>query len=87
MFFVAAGGKWRYQLSELLTMEGRNTGLRSIFIIFWIIGSIFWIMIGALDGNLIDSVITITVGWVILFLYFWIKDEYMARKWNDLDKG
>jgi hypothetical protein len=44
-------------------------------------------MIGALDGNLIDSVITITVGWVILFLYFWIKDEYMARKWNDLDKG
>ncbi len=87
MFFVAAGGKWQYQLSELLTMEGRNTGLRSIFIIFWIIGSIFWIMIGALDGNLIDSVITITVGWVILFLYFWIKDEYMARKWNDLDKG
>ena len=68
-------------------MEGRNTGLRSIFIIFWIIGSIFWIMIGALDGNLIDSVITITVGWVILFLYFWIKDEYMVRKWNDLDKG
>ena len=68
-------------------MEGRNAGLRSIFIIFWIIGSIFWIMIGALDGNLIDSVITITVGWVILFLYFWIKDEYMARKWNDLDKG
>ena len=87
MFFVAAGGKWQYQLSELLTMEGRNTGLRSIFIIFWIIGSIFWIMIGALDGNLIDSVITITVGWVILFLCFWIKDEYMARKWNDLDKG
>ena len=87
MFFVAAGGKWQYQLSELLTMEGRNTGLRSIFIIFWVIGSIFWIMIGALDGNLIDSVITITVGWVILFLYFWIKDEYMARKWNDLDKG
>ena len=87
MFFVAAGEKWQYQLSELLTMEGRYTGLRSIFIIFWIIGSIFWIMIGALDGNLIDSVITITVGWVILFLYFWIKDEYMARKWNDLDKG
>ena len=87
MFFVAVGGKWQYQLSELLTMEGRNTGLRSIFIIFWIIGSIFWIMIGALDGNLIDSVITITVGWVILFLYFWIKDEYMARKWNDLDKS
>jgi len=40
-----------------------------------------------LDGNLIDSAIAITVGWVILFLYFWIKDEYMARKWNDLDKS
>ena len=87
MFFVAAGGKWQYQLSELLTMEGRNTGLRSIFIIFWIIGSIFWIMIGALDGNFIQSVIAIAIGWVLLFLYFWIKDEYMARKWNDLDKG
>ena len=87
MFFVAAGGKWQYQLSELLTMEGRNTGLRSIFIIFWIIGSIFWIMIGALDGNFIQSVIAIAIGWILLFLYFWIKDEYMARKWNDLDKG
>ena len=87
MFFVAADGKWQYQLSELLTMEGRNTGLRSIFIIFWIIGSIFWIMIGALDGNFIQSVIAIAIGWVLLFLYFWIKDEYMARKWNDLDKG
>ena len=87
MFFVAAGGKWQYQLSELLTMEGRNTGLRSIFIIFWIIGSIFWIMIGALDGNFIQSVIAIAIVWILLFLYFWIKDEYMARKWNDLDKG
>jgi len=87
VFFVAAGGKWQYQLSELLTMEGRNTGLRSIFIIFWIIGSIFWIMIGALDGNFIQSVIAIAIGWILLFLYFWIKDEYMGRKWNDLDKG
>ena len=32
-------------------MEGRNTGLRSIFIIFWVIGSIFWVLIGALDGD------------------------------------
>ena len=87
MFFVAAGGKWQYQLSELLTMEGRNTGLRSIFIIFWIIGSIFWVMIGALDGNFIQSVVAIVIGWVLLFLYFWIKDEYMRKKWSDLDKG
>jgi hypothetical protein len=55
-------------------MEGRNTGLRSIFIIFWVIGSIFWVMIGALDGNFMQSVITISIGWVVLFLYFWIKD-------------
>ena len=58
-------------------MEGRNTGLRSIFIIFWIIGSIFWIMIGALDGNFLQSVIAISIGWGLLFLYFWVKDEYM----------
>ncbi|HIF02291.1 MAG TPA: hypothetical protein EYQ84_02815 [Nitrospinaceae bacterium] len=68
-------------------MEGRNTGLRSIFIIFWIIGSIFWIMIGVLDGNFLQSVIAISIGWGLLFLYFWIKDEYMRRKWNDLDKS
>jgi len=68
-------------------MEGRNTGLRSIFIIFWIIGSIFWIMIGALDGNFLQSVIDIAIGWILLFLYYWNKDEYMGRKWNDLDKG
>jgi hypothetical protein len=68
-------------------MDGRNTGLRSIFIIFWIIGSIFWIMIGALDDNFMQSSITIAIGWVILFLYFWIKDEYMRKKWNDLDES
>ena len=67
-------------------MEGRNKGLRSIFIIFWVIGSIFWIMVGALDGTFIQSVINITVGWVVLFLYFWIKDEYMHSKWNDSEK-
>ena len=67
-------------------MEGRNKGLRSIFIIFWVIGSIFWIMVGALDGTFIESVINITVGWVVLFLYFWIKDEYMHNKWNDSEE-
>ncbi|MDP6657729.1 MAG: hypothetical protein QGG38_00285 [Nitrospinaceae bacterium] len=63
-------------------MEGRNTGLRSIFIIFWVIGSIFWVLIGALDGDFMRSVITIAMGWVILFLYFWLKDEYMRKKWG-----
>ena len=68
-------------------MDGRNTDLRTIFIIFWIIGSIFWVMIGALDDNFMQSAITIAIGWVILFLYFWIKDEYMRKKWNDLDES
>ena len=68
-------------------MDGRNTGLRSIFIIFWVIGSIFWVMIGALDNNFMQSAITIAIGWVILFLYFWIKDEYMRKKWSDLDES
>ena len=68
-------------------MDGRNTGLRSIFIIFWVIGSIFWIMIGALDDDSMQSAITISICWVILFLYFWIKDEYMRKKWNDLDES
>ncbi len=67
-------------------MEGRNKGLRGIFIIFWVIGSVFWIMIGALSGDFIRSVITIAIGWAILFLYFWLKDEYMHRKWGDLDE-
>jgi len=44
-------------------------------------------MIGALDGNFIQSVIAIAIGWILLFLYFWIKDEYMRKKWNDLDEG
>ena len=65
-------------------MEGRNKGLRSIFIIFWVVGSIFWVMIGALDGNFIQSVVAISIGWVILFLYFWIKDDYVDKKWNKL---
>ena len=68
-------------------MDGRNTDLRSIFIVFWVVGSIFWVMIGALDDNFMQSAITIAIGWVILFLYFWIKDEYMRKKWNDLDES
>ena len=67
-------------------MEGRNTGLRSIFIIFWVIGSIFWVMIGALDGDFIQSVVAIVIGWVLLFLYFWIKDEYMLRKSDNFEE-
>jgi len=43
-------------------------------------------LIGALDGDFFRSVITIAIGWVILFLYFWGKDEYMRRKYGDLEE-
>jgi len=56
-----------------------NSGLRSIFIIFWVIGSIFWILLGALDGNFIRSLIYIGIGWVIIFTYISVKDS-MNRK-------
>ncbi len=57
-----------------------DNGLRSIFIIFWVIGSIFWILIGALDGNFIRSVIYIGVGWVVIFAYMNIKDVLNKKK-------
>jgi hypothetical protein len=53
-----------------------NSGLRSIFIIFWVIGSIFWILLGALDGNFIRSLIYIAIGWVIIFTYISVKDKF-----------
>lgn len=52
----------------------RNSGLRTIFIIFWVIGSIFWMLIGALDGNFVRSLIYIGIGWVIIFTYLSVMD-------------
>jgi hypothetical protein len=57
-----------------------NSGLRSIFIIFWVIGSIFWILLGALDGNFIRSLIYIAIGWVIIFTYISLKDLMSQKK-------
>jgi len=57
-----------------------NSGLRSIFIIFWVIGSIFWILLGALDGNFIRSLIYIGIGWVIIFTYIGVKDSMDQKK-------
>lgn len=56
-----------------------NSGLRSIFIIFWVIGSIFWVLIGVLDGNFIRSVIYIGIGWIVIFTYLSIKDVLSKR--------
>jgi len=57
-----------------------NSGLRTIFIIFWVIGSIFWVLIGALDGNFIRSVIYIGIGWVVIFTYLSINDARNKKK-------
>jgi len=57
-----------------------NSGLRSIFIIFWVIGSIFWILLGALDGNFTRSLIYILIGWVIIFTYISLKDSFDQEK-------
>ena len=57
-----------------------NSGLRSIFIIFWVIGSIFWILLGALDGNFIRSLIYIGIGWIIIFTYISVKDSMDRKK-------
>lgn len=57
-----------------------NSGLRSIFIIFWVIGSIFWILLGALDGNFIRSLIYIAIGWIIIFTYISVKDLMSQKK-------
>ena len=58
----------------------KNAGLRTIFIMFWAVGSIFWVLIGALDGNFTRSVIYIGIGWVIIFLYLGIKDNWIDKK-------
>jgi len=57
-----------------------NSGLRSIFIIFWVIGSIFWILLGALDGNFVRSLIYIAIGWIIIFFYISVKDVMEQKK-------
>jgi hypothetical protein len=57
-----------------------NSGLRSIFIIFWVIGSIFWILLGALDGNFIRSLIYIAIGWIIILTYVSVKDVVEQKK-------
>ena len=57
-----------------------NSGLRSIFIIFWVIGSIFWILLGALDGNFFRSLIYIAIGWAIILTYISVKDVIEQKK-------
>lgn len=57
-----------------------NSGLRTIFIIFWVIGSIFWVLIGALDGNFIHSMIYIAIGWVVIFTYISVVDSRKKKK-------
>ncbi len=63
----------------------RNTGLRSIFVIFWVVGSIFWVLLGALDGNFVRSMIYIAIGWVIIFSYLTWRASKDATEFEDDD--
>ena len=62
-----------------------TAGLRTIFIMFWIVGSIFWLLIGALDGNFLRSVIYIAIGWAIILSYLSIKDALVKRQDSEPD--
>tara|TARA_B100000686_G_scaffold31744_1_gene32942 strand:+ start:3519 stop:3716 length:198 start_codon:yes stop_codon:yes gene_type:complete len=52
----------------------QNKGGRTIFIIFWVIGSIFWITAGSLSEDFIQSLTHILIGWAILFSVFFLLD-------------
>jgi hypothetical protein len=51
-----------------------NRGARTIFFIFWVIGSIFWFMIAVISGDIKQSVIHIAIGWAVLYGFFMISD-------------
>ena len=64
-----------------------NTGLRAIFTIFGIVGSIFWVLIGALNGDFITSLIHIGIGWAVIFGYLTLQEYLKKReeKWQESD--
>jgi hypothetical protein len=51
-----------------------NRGARTIFLIFWVIGSIFWFMIAVISGDIKQSAIHIAIGWAVLYTFFMISD-------------
>ncbi|MFQ5717427.1 MAG: hypothetical protein ACE5GQ_10055 [Nitrospinales bacterium] len=63
---------------------GENRGLRAIALFFWIVGSIFWLMIAVLSGDIIASLAHIAIGWGILFAASWILDAFKRKPDNNL---
>lgn len=62
----------------------KNRGLRAMAIFFWIVGSIFWLMIAVLSGNIIASLVYVAIGWGALFAAFWILDAFRRKPDNNL---
>ena len=54
----------------------KNRGLRTIAILFWVVGSIFWVMIAVLSGDLVTSLIQIAIGWIVLLIIFWVINRW-----------
>ncbi len=63
-----------------------NRGLRAIFTIFWIVGSIFWVLIGALDGDFVTSLVHIAIGWAVILGYISVREVLAKRREKRLDR-
>jgi hypothetical protein len=62
-----------------------NRGLRAIFTIFWVVGSIFWVLIGALDGDFVTSLIHIAIGWAVIFGYISLREALAKRRESEAE--
>lgn len=62
-----------------------NRGLRAIFTIFWIVGSIFWVLIGALDGDFLTSLTHIAIGWAVILGYISLREFLAKRRESEAD--
>ncbi len=60
-----------------------NRGARTIFLLFWVVGSIFWFMIAIISGDIKRSLIHIAIGWAILYAFILISDLIKNRKSPD----
>jgi hypothetical protein len=54
--------------------------VQTLITIFLGIGSIFWIMIGTLEGTLAASAIKVAIAWGIYLAVFALKDFLSQRK-------
>jgi len=69
----------------IICLQNQSTGreknpLQTLITIFLGIGTIFWIMIGTLEGTLAASAIKIVSAWGIYLAIFILKDFLSRRK-------